>query len=148
MTSDASAIEKYQEQLRLLYRSLAVEGYTTFIHTAWDVFETISAGMLQITKPGIIEDYGCSLIYSMAIFETSRTFLRKPPYNNYFDEVLTPQEDEAGIKTDTIFTDILSNVSVVMFDNEEHDSFVQDILEQALLRGKRMININSPISPQ
>lgn len=147
MISFKTPLETYQDKLRLLYRSLSAEGYNTYIHTAWGIFEVISAGMLQIAKPGIIQDLGSDMVYSLAVFETGRTFLNTPPYANYFDGILTPQQDEACITTDDIFNDVLSNVSVVLYDNDECDPFIQAVLEKALYLGKRLVNINAAALP-
>lgn len=92
-----------------------------------------------------MKDFGNRFVYSMAVFEESRTFIANPPHYNYFDGILLPQQDDPDVTPEDVLDDVLSNVSVVLFDNDERDPFVQAVLEKALHLGKRMININFPM---
>lgn len=142
MISNGVLLELYKERLRYLYRSLSVERYDTYIHTAWSRFEIISAGMLQIAKPEILNDFSHKYLYSMAILEQSRPFWETTPHFNYFDDVLIPQDDTSDLTADDVFNDILSNVSVVLYDNDDHDPFVQFVLNKAHQSNMRMLDIN------
>ena len=143
MTTDTMFLELYKNRMQSIYHNLAADGYNTFIFTAWNIFEMIAAGMLQIAKPEICQQYGRDMVYSMAIFETSREFRESPPYHNYFDEVLLPQQDNDYITTAELFSDILSNVSVVLFDNKDGDPFIESILHTARKENKKMLDISS-----
>jgi hypothetical protein len=143
-TSLVPLVKRYEERLRLLYRSLAAEGYDTYIFTSWDRFDILAAMDLLKNKPGMIADYGLEYVYSMGIFEASRPFApTPPPYMDYLDEVIVPQEDDDSLTTEELFNTILSEVSVVLYDNADHDSFVRAILDKAVSLGKRIIDINS-----
>jgi hypothetical protein len=140
----ARRVSFYEQRLRLLYRTLAAKGYDTYIFTSWDRFDILAAMDLFKNKPGMIADYGLEYVYSMGIFEASRPFApTPPPYMDYLDEVIVPQEDDDSLTTEELFNTILSEVSVVLYDNADHDPFVRAIIDKAVSLGKRMIDIDS-----
>jgi hypothetical protein len=135
--------KQYGDRLKSLYHTLAAERYYTYVFTAWSEFEVISAGTLQSIKSELRDNYGLELVYSMGIFELNRPFLEKPHYHNFFDEVLIPQDDDESLTTEEVFDAVLTSVSVVLFDNSDHDPFIQTILDKAKSCGKRMIDVNA-----
>lgn len=142
MKRQGISFEQYKERLRFLYRILAIEGYATYIYTTWGNFELMAASMLQLSASDILKDIGHQQIYSLAVFDDNRSILETPPHFNYFNEVIVPQDDDGCLTADDVFDDILSNVSVVLYDNDDRDPVVQSILGKAFVLNKRMININ------
>ena len=142
-TSFEKLVKWYKERLRFLFRSLSVEGYDTYIVTSWDRFTGLATFNLKKNKPEMIADYGLAFVYIMGIFEHSRPYSTMLSRSKYIDEVLVPQEDDKFLTMDDVFDAILDDVTVVLFDNDDHDPFVQSILDKAVSMGKRMIDINS-----
>jgi hypothetical protein len=143
MASAGTPLKRYRERLRSLYHTLAAEGHDTYLFTTWGRFEALSAGTLQITKPELIKAYGLKYVFSMGVFDTRRPLTGLSPAADYLDEVLLPLEDDNDLTTEELFATVLSEVSAVIYDNNDHDPFVHATVVKAFALGKRMVDVNS-----
>jgi hypothetical protein len=79
----------------------------------------------------------------MGVFDTRRHLAGLPPAADYLDEVLLPQEDDKDLTIDELFDTVLSEVSAVIYDNNDHNPLVHSIVVKAFALGKRMVDVNS-----
>lgn len=135
--------EMYNERLLTIYRHLSSQGFNTYLITEWNKFTALAMQCLKRNKPDLIRDYGLEFVYSMGIFDVDRSAMPEPSYHDVLDEVLVPQEDDDSLTSDEVLDTVLSEVSVVLFDNQDDDSFISSILYKARALGKRMIDVNS-----
>ncbi len=133
----------YRKRLGELYRNLSSEGYDTYVHMTWSRFDIIASEIRDENEQEMIAEYGLRFIYPMAVFLLCRPPIDNPSYFVYFDGVVVPQEDDPFLTTDEVVDAVLSQVSVVLYDNKDNHPFVQSVLDKAVSLGKRMIDINS-----
>ncbi|WP_141417681.1 hypothetical protein [Alistipes onderdonkii] len=141
MKSAPDVWHRYRCRFGSLFRDLAAEGIDTYLYSSWDFFDIVSADVLQKIKSDLIANFGCRYVYSMGVFETSRPILQTPLCTDYFDEIIVPQQDDSRLTRNILFRDLLSNVSTVVYDNAEHDPFVQSVLDHARQRNKRLLEV-------
>ena len=139
---DAALQKYYHTRLRTLYRSLSSEGIDTYLHVRWDLFDTVSASLLRTVKAELIADYRLPYIFLMGVFDNGAPLVETPPYMEYFDEVMFPQNDDARLTEDGLLHDVLRNVHTVLFDHADDDPFVEAILGRASRRRKRLLDVN------
>lgn len=139
---DAAFLERYRTRLHSHYRTLSFEGFDTYLHVRWDLFDAVSASLLQSVKAELIADYRLPYIYLMGIFSNDAPFVETPPYMEYFDEAMFPQNDDARLTEDGLLHDVLRNVHTVLFDHADGDPFVDAILGRASRQNKRLLDAN------
>lgn len=139
---DTAIQEHYRTHLRTLYRTLSSEGIDTYLHIRWDLFDTVSASLLQTLKTELIADFRLPYVYLMGIFGDNAPFVETPPYMAYFDEAMFPQSDDAQLTENGLIHDVLKNVHTVLFDNADGDLFVEAILDRASRQNKRLLDVN------
>lgn len=139
---DAAAMAHYRTRLRTLYRSLSSEGIDTYLHVRWDLFDTVSASLLWTVKAELIADYRLPYVFLMGVFGNDAPLVETPPYTEYFDEVMFPQNDDARLTEDGLLHNVLNNVHTVLFDNADDDPFVRAILGRASRQNKRLLDVN------
>lgn len=139
---DVTSMARYRTSLRSLYRTLSSEGIDTYLHIRWDLFDTVSASLLQTLKTELIADFRLPYVYLMGIFGNNAPFVETPPYMAYFDESIFPQSDDVQLTEDGLIHDVLKNVHTVLFDSADGDPFVEAILDRASRQNKRLLDVN------